>query len=92
MVIRCCIGFMDCGIWGLRNCIRKCSCRKNVPPRIIDTAILDYFIAIFFAMFVTYMTKIPLVLTTIGVLIFGIIMHYLFGVETNTLKYLGISC
>ena len=35
MVIRCCIGFMDCGIWGLRNCIRKCSCRKNVPPRII---------------------------------------------------------
>jgi len=57
-----------------------------------DTAILDYFIAIFFAMFVTYMTKIPLVLTTIGVLIFGIIMHYLFGVETNTLKYLGITC
>ena len=57
-----------------------------------DTAILDYFIAIFFAMFLTYMTKIPLVLTTIGVLILGIIMHYLFGVETNTLKYLGITC
>ena len=57
-----------------------------------DTAILDYFIAILFAMFLTYMTKIPLVLTTIGVLILGIIIHYLFGVETNTLKYLGITC
>ena len=43
-------------------------------------------------MFLTYMTKIPLVLTTIGILILGIIMHYLFGVETNTLKYLGITC
>jgi len=57
-----------------------------------DTAILDYLIAIGFAMFVTWMTKIPLVLTTIFVLISGIILHYLFGVPTNTLKYLGIKC
>ena len=57
-----------------------------------DTAILDYFLAIIFAMFVTWMTKIPLVLTTIFVLISGIIVHYLFGIPTNTLKYLGIKC
>ena len=57
-----------------------------------DTAILDYFLTILFAMFVTWVTKIPLVLTTIFVLISGIIVHYLFGVQTNTLKYLGIKC
>ena len=57
-----------------------------------DTAILDYLISILGAMFITYLTDIPLVLTTIGVLIFGILIHYLFGVETNTLKYLGIKC
>ena len=57
-----------------------------------DTAILDYFLAILFAMFVTWVTKIPLVLTTVFVLILGIIVHYLFGIPTNTLKYLGITC
>jgi len=57
-----------------------------------DTAILDYLIALAFAMFVTWVTKMPLVLTTVIVLILGILVHYLFGVQTNTLKYLGIKC
>ena len=57
-----------------------------------NTSIFDYLIVILFAMFLTYLTDIPLVLTTIGVLILGIIIHYLFGVETNTIKYLGIKC
>ena len=60
--------------------------------RFLDVALSDYIMTIFGAMLITYITKIPLVITTIGLFILGIILHYLFGVETNTLKYLGIKC
>jgi len=60
--------------------------------RFLDVALVDYYMTIFGAMLITYITKIPLVITTIGLFILGIILHYLFGVETNTLKYLGIKC
>jgi len=57
-----------------------------------DTAIFDYGITIIGCLLLSHFTKIPLVLTTIVVLLLGILIHLLFGVETNTLKYLGISC
>ena len=60
--------------------------------RFLDTAIVDYVLAIAFACLITYSTKIPLELTTIIVLLTGIILHMLFGVDTNTLRYLGYSC
>ena len=60
--------------------------------RFLDTALVDYILTILGAVLITYLTDIPLVLTTIGLLIFSILLHYLFGVETNTLKYLGIKC
>ena len=60
--------------------------------KFLNTAMVDYYLTITFAMLITYMTDIPLVITTIGLLLLGIILQYLFGVKTNTLKYLGIKC
>lgn len=54
--------------------------------RFLDTAIIDYILAILLAIFISFMTNIPLVMSTIGVLLIGEIAHYLFGVETNTVK------
>ena len=56
------------------------------------SALLDYGMTIIGCLLLSHFTKIPLVLTTIVVLLLGILIHLLFGVETNTLKYLGISC
>ena len=60
--------------------------------RIFNTAIVDYIMALIFAAIVTFFTQIPLVLTTIFVLILGIILHMMFGVDTSTLKFLGLTC
>ena len=60
--------------------------------RLINTPILDYLITILAAMLLSYLTEIPLVLTTIFIFIFGILMHMLFGVKTSSLEYLGLSC
>ena len=60
--------------------------------RFLNTALVDYIVTILGAILLTYLTDIPLVLTTIGLLVLGIILHYLFGVNTNSLKYLGITC
>ena len=60
--------------------------------RLKGTSILDYLFTIAFAFLVTYLTNIPLVLTTIGLLLLGIIFHTLFGVETYSVKYLGLTC
>ena len=60
--------------------------------RFLNTALVDYLLTILGAILLTYLTDIPLVLTTIGLLVLGLILHYLFGVNTNSLKYLGITC
>ena len=60
--------------------------------RILDAPIVDHFFTILLAMFITYFSKIPLELTIPILYIIGIICHYLFGVSTNTLNYLNISC
>jgi hypothetical protein len=60
--------------------------------RFLDTAIGDYICTILLAILITYICNIPLVLTTIITLISGVIFHYLFGVNTNTIKYFGLSC
>ena len=56
--------------------------------RFLNTAIADYGLAILLACFITYITKIPLVLSTILVLIIGIVLHMLFGVETNAIDFI----
>ena len=56
------------------------------------TSLVDYFLTIVLAFLITAATGWPLVLTTIGALILGIILHTLFGVNTETVKALGLSC
>ena len=58
--------------------------------RFLDAAAFDYFGSLIVAMITTYFSKIPLVLTTIGIFVIGLILHYLFGVQTASLKYLGL--
>ena len=60
--------------------------------RIFNTASVDYFLTLLLSFITTWITKIPLVLTTIGWFIISMILHMLFGIDTNTLKYLGIQC
>ena len=60
--------------------------------RFLNTAIIDYIFTIIIACITTYFSNIPLVLATIMWLVLGIVLHMLFGVKTNTLKYLGILC
>ena len=60
--------------------------------RFLNVAVDDYYLTILLAMFITYITDIPLLLTTAILLLLSILFHYLFGVQTNTLKYLGIKC
>ena len=57
--------------------------------RFLGTAISDYLLTILAAVIITYFTKIPLVLTTIFAFVLGIVFHVIFGVETNTTRYLG---
>jgi len=54
------------------------------------TSIVDYILTIVAAMILTYFTEIPLVLTTIGLLLAGIIFHKLFGIQSQALNYLGL--
>jgi hypothetical protein len=60
--------------------------------KFMGTAIVDFTLSILLALFVTWKFKVPLELSIILVLVLGIIFHILFGVETSTLKYLGIRC
>lgn len=60
--------------------------------KVFNTAMFDYIGTIIIAYITTYFTNIPLVLTTIFWFIAGIVLHILFGVETNTIKYLNIKC
>lgn len=60
--------------------------------RILDAALVDYILTILLAFIIAYFTSIPFVLTTIVCFILGIISHWLFGVNTSTIKFLGLTC
>lgn len=57
--------------------------------RFLGSAIVDYIVTIILCAIFSYITDIPLVLSTIIVFTLGIILHILFGVPTNTTRYLG---
>ena len=57
--------------------------------KFMGTSLVDYFMTIVGAFLITYFTDIPLVITTIGLFLMGIILHYLFGLNTETLKYVS---
>ena len=54
------------------------------------TSLVDYFMTIAGAFLITYFTDIPLVITTICLLLFGIILHWLFGIKSQLIKYFNI--
>lgn len=60
--------------------------------RFMNVAVVDYILTIILAFFLTYVTHIPVELTTIFSFIIGIISHILFGVKTNTTKFLHMDC
>jgi len=59
--------------------------------RILDVALTDYLMTIIGAFIISYYTEIPVVITTIGLFVIGIILHIIFGVPTNTTRWLGIQ-
>ena len=60
--------------------------------KILNCSIIDYILTLILAFSISYFSSIPLVLTTIISFILGIILHMLFGVKTDTIKYLGLIC
>lgn len=60
--------------------------------RFMGVAFVDFAITILLAMLLTWKFKVPLDLSIIAMLIFSLIIHWLFGVETGALKYLGLTC
>ena len=50
------------------------------------TSLFDYFLTIASAFFITYMSNIPLVWSTIILFIIGIVSHYLVGIRTMAIK------
>jgi|TARA_B110000114_G_C15093877_1_gene400142 hypothetical protein len=60
--------------------------------RFLNTAVADYIMTLLSAVAISYTMNIPLVLSTITLFILGIVLHVVFGVETNTTRYLGINC
>lgn len=58
--------------------------------RILDVPLTDYLMTIVGAFIISYYTDIPVVLTTIGLFFIGILLHIIFGVPTNTTRWLGL--
>jgi len=56
--------------------------------RFANTAIIDYILTIIVSMFYANYKQKPLVLTTILFFILGIIFHILFGIDTDTIKFI----
>lgn len=60
--------------------------------RLCNVAMVDYIMTIIISLITTCVTKIPIIITTIFWLIMSFICHVLFGVQTSTVKWLGITC
>ena len=59
---------------------------------ILNTAMGDYIATLVGAFLTSYISGIPLVLTTIFLFILGLVLHILFGIPTEAVKYLGLTC
>ena len=55
-----------------------------------NTVLFDYVATLLFAIALSWWTKVPLVMMTIGLLVLGEILHYVFDIPTNTLRYLRV--
>lgn len=60
--------------------------------RLLDVALVDYLLTLVLAVVVSKLTGLPLVLSTILMFILGIILHWLFGLQTSAVQFLGLKC
>ena len=60
--------------------------------KIFDVIIVDNLINLILSILMKYFMNIPFELSIIIVYILGLLFHYLFGVETESMKYLGLKC
>lgn len=60
--------------------------------KLFNVILVDNLITLGLAVFVSYYWSVPFPLSIIGVYIASIIFHYLFGVKTQSLRYLGLQC
>jgi len=60
--------------------------------KVLNVIIVDNLLTIIGAIFVTYQFDIPFPISIISLYVIGILLHMLFGVQTETLPYLGIRC
>lgn len=60
--------------------------------KIFDVIIVDNLLTVFLAIFIKYLTSIPFELTIIFSYLLGLLFHYLFGVQTESMKFLGLKC
>jgi hypothetical protein len=60
--------------------------------RFMGVALVDFSLTILLAMIVTWAFKVPFDLSIIFMLVISLVIHLVFGVETRTLKYLGLTC
>ena len=65
--------------------------KKLRDPRIIGIAIFDLLLAIIITSYIFYKLGYDYKLGALLSIPFGIIIHYLFGIETTLNYYLGIS-
>lgn len=61
--------------------------------RFLGVAVVDLILSLVLAAVITYLTGFPLILSIVTVLLVGMVLHLMFGVNTSALKYLGgVSC
>jgi len=60
--------------------------------RLLDVALVDYLLTLVLAMLVSKLTGLPLVLSTILMFILAVVLHWLFGLQTSAVRFLGLKC
>lgn len=59
--------------------------------KLLGIILVDNALTIILAALIAYFTKIPFPIVIIGTYLASIVIHYLFGVPTQTLRYLGLA-
>lgn len=60
--------------------------------RLLDVALVDYMLTLIGAFITSWLTSFPLVLSTLLWFTLGLVLHTLFGVDTSTVRWLGLEC
>lgn len=60
--------------------------------RLFGTAVVDLILTVLLAVIIWKYMGIPFVPALVGLLVLGFVLHVLFGVETNAVRWLGLSC